>query len=232
MRTRHSITFVTDSLQPDTPIRPEGSSPGLRSDASADQTIDDDGVLDLFGSEPSIDDVELIDRSRAEAPVLPVELSEGEDINRGPRRPAVSPIQASQPVNPSRPQLPWGLGTDGWPRHNSRLVRLFASDPTPFVEGVIGRRWDCLSLSEDWTIDTKKHATTPGWPVLIDGLLQMPYASPPLEVELQVQPFHERYARVDIVLRSHYRWPRRYFDVASVCLTKMQQLERSVALAL
>lgn len=163
------------------------------------------------------DAIELIDESRAPDPILP------EPVGGWPvrRRPAGSALPTSRPITPHRPQLPWGLGTDGWPRHNSRLVRLFACDPDVLLAGVADRTWDALSLGPDvCSVDTEP------WPLAIDGSLQMPYPSRPLAVELRAQPFHDRYCRVDLVLCSHHRWPRRYFDVASRCLTRMQHLER------
>ena len=229
MRSRHQISFSQDSLQPDAVNRPDVSTPESKLIFGPAAAVC--GALDLLGVEPDGLELALIDETRAEAPVLPVELSEGENPARPSTRAGLSAVPRSQPLNPTRPQLPWGLGTNGWPRHNSRLVRLFACDPDIFVAEVIGQRWDCLSLSTDTRVGADEHLTTPGWPLVIPGSLQMPYASPPLEVELQVQPFHERYARVDIVLRSHYRWPRRYFDVASRCLTRMQRLERRSSLA-
>lgn len=229
MRARHTITFTSDSLQQDVLNRPDTSTSDSR--LIFGPAPDTEGALDLLGVDVGSGDLTLIDESRPEAPVLPLELSEGEDPVRPSSRAGVSAVPRSQPLNPTRPQLPWGLGTDGWPRHNSRLVRLFACDPDLFVAGVIGQRWDCLSLSSDSSIGADEQIASAGSPIVIAGLLQMPYASPPLEVELQVQPFHERYARVDIVLRSHYRWPRRYFDVASRCLTRMQKLERQSSLA-
>lgn len=227
MRSRHTISYLPDSLHPDEPIRPEGAGPGPRPDFEVtffDSTLDGS----LSGAS---DELELLDESRPESSILHEELSSGDDPARASNRGNQSAVPASQPINPTRPQLPWGLGTDGWPRQNSRLVRLFACDPEPFVDAVLGQRWGCLSLSQDWSAGADEHVTTSGWPAVIPGLLQMPYTSRPLEVELQVQPFHERYSRVDIVLRSRHRWPRRYFDVASVCLTRMQRLERPLAFA-
>ena len=121
----------------------------------------------------------------------------------------------------ARPALPWGLGTDGWPRHNSRLVRLFACEPTDLLHGVAGREWGPMRLSD--VVRSPDDGRRPG---VIVGTLQMPYPSRPLDVEVRVEPFHDRYSRVDVVLCSHRRWPRRYFDVASECLTRMQRLER------
>ena len=226
MRRRHTITFDQESLQPDTPVRPTAFSdePWL----IFDETPELDGAIDLLGAEGG--DLELIDETRAELPPLPVELSEGDQPSRPSTRPAASAVPASQPLNPTRPQLPWGLGTDGWPRYNSRLVRLFACDPKDFVHGVIGGEWGALTLSPDWRIAKEKHQSNPGWPRLIDGTMQMPYRSAPLNVQLQVQPFHDRYSRVDIIMKSRHRFPRRYFDVASPCLTLMQHLERPEAL--
>jgi len=171
---------------------------------------------------------ELIDDSVAPEPMLSTELSSHAD--RPAARTGGSAVSTIQPINQPKPMLPWGLGTDGWPRHNSRLVRLFASEPGEFTDGVVGRDWGCLSLAPDWRLAKAKHRSTPGWPRLIDGTMQMPYRSPLLAVQLQIQPFHDRYARVDIILKSLHRWPRQYFDVASVCLTQMHCLERPLAL--
>lgn len=230
MRARHTITFDEDSLQPDTPYRPNGfASSEHDSTLIFGPDVDLDGALDLFGADDGSGDVELIDESRTEAPVLPTELSEGPPPERPSTKAGAPAVSVSQRPNPTRPQLPWGLGTNGWPRYNSRLVRLFACDPQDFVHGVIGQQWGDLTLSSDWRPAKGKHQTNPGWPRLIDGTMQMPYRSPMLRVQLQVQPFHDRYARVDIILKSRHRWPRQYFDVASVCLTQMHCLERPLA---
>lgn len=170
------------------------------------------------------DAIELIDETRAPEPILREAISGSSST----RRPTVSALPTSQPITPHRPNLPWGLGTDGWPRHNSRLVRLFACVPEELVAGVVGRTWGCLSLAD--AVRPLEGDVQPSGdelrPLVVDGELQMPYPSRPLSVELRAQPFHDRYCRVDLVLRSHRRWPRRYFDVASRCLSRMQHLER------
>lgn len=120
----------------------------------------------------------------------------------------------------SSARLPWGLGTDGWPRRNSRLVRLFFCEPNDLARRAQGRQWGALTLGADETpIDDAEHS------VAVAGTLQMPYPSAPLIVELRAQPFERRFTRVDLVLLSGHRWPRRYFDVASVALTQLQTLE-------
>ena len=158
----------------------------------------------------------LIDETNAPIPIL-------RDAMSAPT-PAMSHVGSavprSQPITAPRPTLPWGFGTDGWPRHGSRLVRLFACDPEALLAGIAGRTWDALSLCADVRSTDRER-----WPLIISGSLQMPYLSPPLEVEVRVQPFHDRYSRLDVVLCSHHRWPRRYFDVASRCVTQMQRLE-------
>lgn len=185
-------------------------------------------LVDGMGDDSAVDgDIELIDASVAPQPMLPTQLG----TDRRAARPSGSAVPAIQPINQPKPMLPWGLGTDGWPRYNSRLVRLFASDPGKFTDAAAGEDWGCLRLAPDWRLAKAKHRATPGWPRLIDGTIQMPYRSPVLRVQLQIQPFHDRYARVDIILKSRHRWPRRYFDVASVCLTQMQRLERPLALS-
>ena len=176
-----------------------------------------------------VDELELIDESVAPQPILSDELNAHAD--RPSARPAGSAVPVSQPINQPKPTLPWGHGTDGWPRHNSRLVRLFAREPTAFTASVVGRDWGCLVLAPGSRLTEAKHRATPGWPQLVDGTMQMPYRSRPLTIELQIQPFHDRYARVDIIMKSRHRWPRRYFDVASICLTQMQCLERPLTLA-
>lgn len=173
-------------------------------------------------------DLALIDNSVAPEPILSTQLTTKED--RPAVRSAGSAVPIVQPITQPKPMLPWGLGTDGWPRYNSRLVRLFASEPAEFTDGVVGRDWGCLALAPEWRLAKAKHRAVPGWPRLIDGTMQMPYRSPALAVQLQIQPFHDRYARVDIILKSRHRWPRHYFDVSSVCLTQMQCLERPLAL--
>lgn len=223
MRERHSITVLPDSLQPDAPIRPDGGLPGI--DASIHRGWDDEDV-DLFDDGVDVlllDEPELIDDTKAEQPFLPEALSEGAPAPRPPRLQR-SAVQTAQTA--SRPNLPWGLDTNGWPRQNSRLVRLFACDPDDFVAGTVGTTWGPLTLDSTSSVDDTEHLAPEGWPRVTTGTLQMPYPSAPLEVELQAQPFHDRYTRVDIVLRSRRRWPRRYFDVASVCLTEMGRLER------
>ena len=168
-------------------------------------------------------DIELIDETTAPEPVLRSDIAGRSAAGRALAiRPVVSAVPSSVPMNPSRVSLPWGLGTDGWPRHNSRLVRLFACDPHRLAVGAAGLAWGPLSLEEE-----VRTANGERWPEAITGQLQMPYRSPPLEIQLRVQPFHDRYSRVDVVLCSHRRWPRRYFDVASRSLTQMQQLERT-----
>lgn len=189
---------------------------------------DDASFFDIVDDAAAGDDLELIDHSVAPQPVLSTELTSSTD--RPLARSTGSAVPVVQPINQPKPMLPWGLGTDGWPRYNSRLVRLFASDPGEFTDEIVGKEWGCLSLAEDWRLAKAKHRATPGWPRLINGTMQMPYRSPALAVQLQVQPFHDRYARVDIILKSRHRWPRQYFDVASICLTQMQCLERPLAL--
>ena len=222
MRGRHSITILPESIQPDVPIRPEGSGPGLRSGAT--MPVDDTTWLDAVNHPDlvDLDEPEVIDETIPERPFLPTELSETE----APARPQGRPAQriAPQPTG-VRPSLPWGAGTNGWPRYRSRLVRLFACDPDVFVAGVAERPWGPLQLGEarQTGADFARDAV-----YALSGTLQMPYASPPLLVELQVQPFHGRYARVDVVMLSRRRRPRRFFDVSSRCLTAMQCLERPI----
>ena len=121
-------------------------------------------------------------------------------------------------MTPNRASIPWGLGTDGWPRHRSRLVRLFFGDPETVTDVARSRVWGRLSLAPDIRdVDDAEHT------LAIAGRLQMPYPSAPLEVEFRAQPFEQRFTRVDVVLLSHHRWPRRYFDVASVALTELQR---------
>ncbi len=170
-----------------------------------------------------VDDVELIDETTAPRPAFPVlPRATGQ---KQPQRDRPSAVPGERP-GAVRPSLPWGLGTDGWPRHNSRLVRLFACEPSAFVDGVAGRTWQSLQLAEHVCVATDGGPASGGWPVVVAGELMMPYLSPPLAIELRCQPFHGRSTRVDIVVVSHCRWPRRFFDVASRCLTEMQQLER------
>jgi hypothetical protein len=173
-------------------------------------------------------DLELIDESVAPQPILSTQL--GTHAHKPAARPSGSAVPTVQPITQPKPMLAWGLGTDGWPRYNSRLVRLFACDSAEFTEAAAGKDWECLSLSPGWRLAKAKHRAAPGWPRLIDGTMQMPYRSPALAVQLQIQPFHDRYARVDIILKSRHRWPRHYFDVASICLTRMQRLERPLTL--
>lgn len=181
--------------------------------------IDSDVVPPISDVVFEFDDeaIEIIDESRAPEPILPESMGS----SPAPRRSTVSAVPTSRPISPHRPNLPWGLGTDGWPRHNSRLVRLFACDPRDLLAGAVGKDWDVLSLDVE-----VRHLGGEPWPLAVHGWLQMPYPSRPLSVELRAQPFHDRYCRVDVVLCSHHRWPRRYFDVASRCLTRMQRLER------
>jgi hypothetical protein len=160
----------------------------------------------------------LIDETAPPAPVLRDAMGAPATATRR----TSSAVPHSRPITSRPPTLPWGFGTDGWPRRNSRLVRLFACDPESLLAGVAGRTWGALSLRHDVV-----PAADDRWPMVIAGQLQMPYPSRPLEVELRVQPFHDRYCRVDVVLCSQHRWPRRYFDVASRCVTQMQRLERA-----
>lgn len=190
---------------------------------------DDAPFFDIVDEMGTGDDLELIDVSVAPEPTLSAQLST--HVDRPAARSAESAVPSIRPISQPKPMLPWGSGTDGWPRYNSRLVRLFASDPAEFAAAVAGHDWGCLSLSPDWHLAEAKYQASPAWPRLIDGTMQMPYRSPALGVQLQVQPFHHRYARIDIILKSRHRWPRHYFDVASVCLTQMQRLERPRALA-
>lgn len=206
MRSRHTIVELTEA--------DEARSFGLI-EAS-------DVGLDIG---PLGDDLELIDESVAPPPILPAELNDRAE--RSASRATSSAVPASSPISQQKLHLAWGLGTDGWPRHNSRLVRLFVCDPADFAAAVVGHGWGCLNLSANTHAARRSDRATQGWSRLIDGTMQMPYRSRPLEVELEIQPFQDRYARVDIVLRSRHRWPRRYFDVASLCLTQMQQLERN-----
>ncbi len=170
------------------------------------------------------DELELIDESVAPRPILSNELSS--HAGRPTSRPARSAVPASQPMSQQRSTMAWGLGTDGWPRYNSRLVRLFASEPGELIAAVAGQNWGPLRLEGAWRPAKTSHRPAGAWPLVVDGTMQMPYRSPALEVELHVQPFGDRYARVDVILKSRHRWPRQYFDVASRCLTRMQRLER------
>ncbi len=167
--------------------------------------------------------VDLIDETVAPRPSFP-ELP-GHTTVRPPTRSRPSAVPGERPAA-VRPSLPWGLGTDGWPRHNSRLVRLFACEPSVFVDGVVGRRWQVLDLDDRRRTIVDGSSSSGEWPQAVAGSLAMPYRSLPLSVELRCQPFQARYTRADIVVTSHYRWPRRFFDVASRCLTDMQCLER------
>ncbi len=179
----------------------------------------------LLGGAPSTpidfdpDMPELIDETRAPHGFLDVDLSRAEESR--PHHASTSAIPQAQPMVTPRASLPWGLGTDGWPHQKSRLVRLFLCDRDRLIDGCSGKSWGALSLSNEVAeeTDAEQTASVPGW-------LQMPYPSIPLDVELRAQPFERRFTRVDLVLLSKHRWPRRYFDVASVSLTRMQRLER------
>ncbi len=126
-----------------------------------------------------------------------------------------------------RPGPMVGNGSRRWPGHNSRLVRLFACDPEAFLHGVVGHRRDGLRLGDEVRVVDEGHRFVGDWPRGVMGELRMPYAAPPLVVELVCQPFNDRYARVDLVLRSRYRRPRRYFAVAFRCLSGMRWLENT-----
>ncbi len=126
MRHRHQVVELASTVVPpsDVPALSDHVA-GTVSDA------DDESIV-------------LIDHSRAPEPILPHSAGE----KRTPRRTTASAVPSSRPLTPHRPSLPWGLGTDGWPRHNSRLVRLFACDPDDFLAGVVGRSWGALALSD------------------------------------------------------------------------------------
>ncbi len=178
------------------------------------------GLISAGGDGP-----ELIDESRQPTPVLPEPIGTLATASRSvssASRSVTSAIPTSRPMSTGQTGLGWGLGTDGWPRQNSRLVRLLVCDPDTLLDGVVGRRWGALELEAEAIADAEWPRTVPGW-------LQMPYPSTPLRVELQAQPFHERYCRVDVVLCSQHRRPRRYFDVASRCLSEMRIFERTAA---
>ena len=185
-------------------------------------------LLDEQAGSLLLDDVELIDETFAPRPSFPVLDSPSAPDRAHRERPSAVPGERPSAV---RPSLPWGLGTDGWPRHNSRLVRLFACEPAAFVDGVAGGTWRALRLGADVRVLDDDTRGAGEWPRAIGGELDMPYLSPSLAVELRCQPFHARYTRVDIVVMSHCRWPRRFFDVASICLTEMQRLERPMTSA-
>ncbi len=126
-----------------------------------------------------------------------------------------------------RPGPMVGNGSHSWPGHDSRLVRLFDCDPERFLDGVVGHRGDGLRLGEEIRTLDDRDRSVGDWPRGVMGVLRMPYAAPPLSVELVCQPFNRRYARVDLVLRSRYRRPRRYFAVAYQCLSGMRWLEHT-----
>lgn len=215
MRTRHTIVELTEVNDP-------------RSFDLIDATDGGFGC-DLLGHDLLGENLELIDDSVVPQPILSAELSDRAE--RPVSRSTGSAVPASNPISQQEVHLAWGLGTEGWPRHNSRLVRLFVCDPADFTDAVVGNSWGCLNLSAKTHASRASSRATQGWSRLIDGTMQMPYRSRPLEIELEVQPFQNRYSRVDIVLRSRHRWPRRYFDVASLCLTQMQRLEQPRSLA-
>lgn len=183
----------------------------------------DDDVLDSSAtSDVGVDDVDhpaLIDESHPPSPILREAIG-----GRKPTVRAASAVASRRPDNPARTSLGWGLGTDGWPRHNSRLVRLLACEPDGLLRSVVGMRWGSLDLGDD-----VRRLDGDDWPRVVSGSLQMPYPSAPLRVELHAQPFHDRYCRVDLVLCSQHRRPRRYFDVASRCVSEMRILERTPA---
>ncbi len=213
MRSRHQVVEIDPIFQAD------DVSPTERNPVSAGASHND-SVAVLFddATDPEDDSPLLIDETHAPIPFLRDAMGASAPATRS----TVSAIPSSQPITTQRPTLSWGLGTDGWPRHNSRLVRLLVCDPEILLAGIAGGTWGALSLAND-----VRSTDGERWPLAISGSLQMPYPSPPLDVEVRAQPFHDRYSRVDVVLCSHHRWPRRYFDVASRCVTQMQRLERS-----
>ncbi len=114
----------------------------------------------------------------------------------------------------------WGDGTDGWPRRGSRTVRLFWGTTDAVVEGALGRRWGWLRVGRP----PHDHPSIDEATVL-PARLWLPYPAPPLRVEVVVQPFDDRFTRVDVVQVSKRRYPRRLREISSRCLTRMQVLE-------
>lgn len=163
-------------------------------------------------------EVEIIDHESLARSL--VGLSPTAQRPASPRARHVSAVPRAEMMTVSRASLPWGLGTDGWPRHLSRHVRLFFGDHHRLATIAAARAWDRLVLGEeiDQLDDDDKT-------LVIAGTLQMPYPSRPLQVELRLQPFEARFVRVDLVLTSRHRYPRRYFDVASLALSAMQEIE-------
>lgn len=163
------------------------------------------------------DEMELIDETVA--PSGPLDLDIAVEKERRPS--ADSAVPRVNVWVRSRATIPWGQGTDGWPRCQSRLVRLFFGEPAPLLAGAVGASWGRLLLdTEVRQLDDAEES------LAVSGRLQMPYPSRPLSVELRAQPFERRFTRVDLVLLSEHRWPRRYFDVASRALTQLQLLEK------
>ncbi len=229
MRSRHRIVEI-ESHQHHGPLRIDhgqgDESP--RTEACRDEVPSDGGRSDEVRSDEAeivVDDVFLLDETTVPRPTFPDLARHAIPKQSTHDRPSALP--GERPTT-TRPSLPWGLGTNGWPRHNSRLVRLFACDPSVFVVGAAGRNWRELRLDDHVEVITGERSDGGDWPQAIAGELCMPYLSLPLAVELRCQPFHARYTRVDIVVVSHCRWPRRFFDVASQCLTAMQSLERTI----
>jgi hypothetical protein len=219
MGRRHRIVEVE-------PMRIAGDGPMAEQDRGA--VVD---RAELAGDRLSSDEPQLIDETVADRARTWTLNRFGPDhpapaavfVGPGSRQPGVTqPSVRQSGVRPGQLLRP---GIDAWPRRDSRLVRLFACDPTVFVSGVAGRRWDRLDLGIDVRLLESEHRVLAEWPKAVAGELRMPYLSRPLAVDLVCQPFNARFIRVDVVLRSRGRRPRRYFDVAYGCLSEMRRFE-------
>lgn len=187
-------------------------------DLCSPTSLDAEHIPEQLFSLVETDEVEIIDHESLARSLVGLSPTAARPATARERH--LSAVPRAEVMSVARASMPWGLGTDGWPRRRSRHVRLFFGDHQRLAVIAAARTWDRLVLGDEINQIDDDDET-----LAIAGRIQMPYPSRPLEVELRLQPFESRFARIDLVLTSRHRYPRRYFDVASLALSAMQEIE-------
>lgn len=184
----------------------------------APRWFDPDEVEAMLG-DTIVDDVELIDvpvvESATDRFIESLSQGAGPDSSGGSTTTSKARTLHAAPLVAPAIQS-WGVGTDGWPRRNSRVIQLFHAPD--LADRAAGKRFGPLRLERTVVDDGDGRMTIP-------GRLWMPYAAPPLRVELVLAPFTSRYTRAELVLTSTRRFPRRYFDVACRSLRRVRTVD-------